>query len=109
MILHMLEIGAVQYLHDPLVTGTADIQELSKTHHIVARWKAELWHRILTHYLPLYFPEAERFHRSSRTDWFLAFLDRYPSPHMILAISRDAFIKDAWQVEGRKAGKEQML
>lgn len=41
----------------------------SKTHEIVSRSKTELWHRILTHYLPLYFPEAERFHRSSRTDW----------------------------------------
>lgn len=105
----MLEIGAVQFFHDPLVTGTADIQELSKTHEIVSRSKTELWHRILTHNLPLYFPEAERFHRSSRTDWFLAFLDRYPSPHMISAMSREAFIKDAWQVVGRKVGKEQML
>lgn len=34
VILHMLEIGAVQFFHDPLVTGTADIQELSKTHEI---------------------------------------------------------------------------
>jgi len=25
----MLEIGAVQFFHDPLVVGTADIQELS--------------------------------------------------------------------------------
>ncbi len=59
VILHMLEIGAVQFFHDPLVTGTADIQELSKTHEIVSRSKTELWHRILTHYLPLYFPEGE--------------------------------------------------
>jgi len=109
VILHMLEIGAVQFFHDPLVTGTADIQELSKTHEIVSRSKTELWHRILTHYLPLYFPEAERFHRSSRTDWFLAFLEKYPSPHMISAMSRNAFVKDAWQVVGRKVGKEQML
>jgi len=109
VILHMLEIGAVQFFHDPLVTGTADIQELSKTHEIVSRSKTELWHRILTHYLPLYFPEAERFHRSSRTDWFLAFLEKYPSPHMIAAMNRDAFVKDAWQVVGRKVAKEQML
>jgi hypothetical protein len=105
----MLEIGAVQFFHDPLVTGTADIQELSKTHEIVSRSKTELWHRILTHYLPLYFPEAERFHRNSRTDWFLAFLEKYPSPHMITAMSRDAFIADAWEVVGRKVSKEQLL
>ena len=109
VILHMLEIGAVQFFHDPLVTGTGDIQELSKTHEIVSRSKTELWHRILTHYLPLYFPEAERFHRSSRTDWFLAFLEKYPSPHMISAMSRDAFIADAWEVVGRKVSKERLL
>ena len=109
VILHMLQIGAVQYFHDPLVVGTADIQELSKTHEIVSRAKTELWHRILTHYLPLYFPEAERFHRSSRTDWFLAFLEKYPTPGMITAMSRDAFIADAWQVVGRKVSKERLL
>ncbi len=109
VILHMMEIGAVQFFHDPLVTGTADIQELSKTHEIVSRSKTELWHRILTHYLPLYFLEAERFHRSSRTDWFLAFLEQYPSPHMISTMSRDAFIADAWEVVGRKVSKEQLL
>ena len=64
VILHMLQIGAVQFFHDPLVAGVNDIQELSKTHEIVSRAKTELWHRILTHYLPLYFPEADRFHRS---------------------------------------------
>jgi len=109
VILHMLEIGAVQFFHDPLVVGTADIQELSKTHEIVSRSKTELWHRILTHYLPLYFPEAERFHRSSRTDWFLAFLEKYPTPTMITAMSREAFIEDAWQVVGKKVSKERLL
>src|SRR6056297_2262177 len=48
VILHMLEIGAVQFFHDPIMVGTADIQELSKTHEIVSRSKTELWHRILT-------------------------------------------------------------
>ncbi|MCT4576029.1 IS110 family transposase [Donghicola sp.] len=109
VILHMLEIGAVQFFHDPLVVGTADIQELSKTHEIVSRSKTELWHRILTHYLPLYFPEAERFHRSSRTDWFLAFLEKYPTPTMITAMSQDDFIADAWQVVGKKVYKERFL
>ena len=32
VILRMLEIGAVQVFHDPLVAGTCDIQELSKTY-----------------------------------------------------------------------------
>ncbi|MBG6146083.1 transposase [Labrenzia sp. EL_142] len=109
VILHMLEIGAVQFFHDPLVNGTADIQELSKTHEIVSRSKTELWHRILTHYLPLYFPEADRFHRSARSDWFLAFLEKYPTPHMITAMTEEAFIADAWRVVGRKVSKERLL
>jgi transposase len=109
VILHMLRIGAEQFYHDPLVRGTNDIQELSKTHDIVSRSKTELWHRILTHYLPLYFPEADRFHRSSRSDWFLAFLERYPSPYVISAMSREAFIADAWGVVGRRVSKERLL
>jgi transposase len=109
VILHMLEIGAVQFFHDPLRAGTNDIQELSKTHEIVSRSKTELWHRILTHYLPLYFPEAERFHRSSRTDWLLAFLERFPSPHMITALSQEAFVEAAWDLVGRKVSKERLL
>ena len=109
VILHMMQIGNEQFYHDPLLCGTNDLQELSKTHDIVSRSKTELWHRILTHYLPLYWPEADRFHRSSRSDWFFAFLERYPSPHFISAMDQDAFIKDAWDVVGRKVSKERLL
>ncbi len=66
VILHMMQINAVQFYNDLLVHNLNDIQELSKTHDIVSKSKTELWHRILTHYLPLYFPEASRFHRSCR-------------------------------------------
>jgi len=75
----------------------------------VSRSKTELWHRVLTHYLPLYWPEAERFHRSSRSDWFFAFLERYPSPHFISAMEQGVFIADAWEVVGRKVSKERLL
>jgi len=109
VILHMMEIGNEQFYHDPLMRGTNDIQELSKTHDIVSKSKTELWHRILTHYLPLYFPEADRFHRSSRSDWFFAFLEQYPSPHFISAMGKDAFITAAWEVVGRKVSKERLL
>jgi hypothetical protein len=70
-----------------------------------SRSKTELWHRILTHYLPLYFPEADRFHRSSRTDWFLAFLEMFPLPHMISAMTKEEFTTAAWEVVGRKVEK----
>lgn len=109
VILHMMQIGNEQFYHDPLLNGTNDLQELSKTHDIVSRSKTELWHRILTHYLPLYFPEADRFHRSRRSDWFFAFLERYPSPHLITAMDQEQFISDAWDVVGRKVEKSRFL
>jgi len=109
VILHMLEIGAVQVFYDPLIAQINDIQELSKTHDIVFRSKTQLWHRILTHYLPLYFPEADRFHRNSRSDWFLAFLEKFPSPHMISALSKGEFISQAWEIVGRRVEKKLLL
>lgn len=52
VILHMMQIGNEQFYHDPILCGTNDLQELSKTHDIVSRSKTELWHRVLTHYCP---------------------------------------------------------
>lgn len=109
IILHMLRIGAVQRYHDPLVHGLVDIQELSKTHEVISKAKTELWHRLLTHYLPLYFPEAERFRGNSRSDWFLAFLEAFPTPALITALDKEAFIAAAWQVVGRKVSKHRLL
>ncbi len=105
----MPPIGAVQIFHDPLMTGTCGIQVLSKTYEMVARAKTELWHRILTHYPPLYFPEVDRFHRGSRGDWFLAFLEAFSSPRMNTAMDKDAFIAAAWPVVGRRVGKAALL
>ena len=47
--------------------GINDLQELSKTHEAISKAKTETWHRILTHYLPLYFPEIDRFAGNSRS------------------------------------------
>jgi transposase len=109
VILHMLRIGATQRYHDPLRAGINDVQELSKTHEAIAKAKTEIQHRILTHYLPLYFPEIERFRGNSRSDWFFAFLDAFPTPASIMALSKEAFIEAAWDVVGRKVSKERLL
>ncbi len=69
MILHMLRIGATQRYVDPLAAGINDLQEMSKTHEAISKAKTQTWLRILTHYLPLYFPEIERFAGNSRSDW----------------------------------------
>ena len=79
VMLHMIRIGATQVYHDPLAAGINDVQELSKTHDAVSKAKTEVLHRILSHYLPLYFPEIDRFRHNSRSDWFFAFLDRFPN------------------------------
>lgn len=109
VILHMLEIGAVQRYYDPLIEGINDVQELSKTHDAIARMKTETLHRILTHYLPLYFPEVERFRHNSRSDWFFAFLEQFPTPASITAMPKAAFVEAAWRVVGRKVSKAQLL
>jgi transposase-like protein len=66
VILHMLRIGAAQRYVDPLAAGINDLQELSNTHEAISKAKTETWHRILTHYLSLYFPEKIEPSRDSR-------------------------------------------
>jgi transposase len=109
VMLHMLGIGVTQRYYDPLIEGINDIQELSKTHDTVARMKTETLHRILTHYLPLYFPEIERFRHGARSDWFFAFLEQFPTPASIVVLSKEAFIEAAWKVVGRKVAKSRLL
>ena len=109
VILHMLSTGLSQYYQDPLVAGISDIQELSKTHEMVSKAKTETLHRILTHYLPLYFPEIERFRNGSRNDWFFAFLEQFPTPASIVAHDKEAFISAAWDVVGRKVSKARLI
>ncbi len=109
VILHMLRIGATQRYYDPLAQGINDWQELSKTHEIISKAKTEAMHRLQTHYLPLYFPEIERFRHNSRSEWFFIFLDRFPVPAAIVTLSREQFIAAAWPVIGRKVAKARIL
>jgi hypothetical protein len=109
VMLHMLRIQATQRYHDPLGAGINDVQELSKTHEAIAKAKTEIQHRILTHYLQLYFPEIDRFRGNSRSDWFFAFLDAFPTPATITALTKEEFVKAAWDVVGRKVSKTQIL
>jgi len=109
VILHMLRVGACQRYYDPLAEGISDIQELSKTHEAISRAKTEVLHRMQTHYMPLYFPEIDRYRQSSRSDWFFAFLDLFPTPASITVLSKEAFVEAAWEVVGRKVAKAQLL
>ena len=109
VMLHMLKIQATQRYHDPLRAGINDVQELSKTHEAIAKAKTEIQHRILTHYLPLYFPEIDHFRGNSRSDWFFAFLDAFPTPASITALTKEEFVAAAWDVVGCKVSKSQIL
>jgi hypothetical protein len=109
VILHMLRIGATQRYVDPLAAGINDLQELSKTHEVVSRMKTQTWHRILTHYLPLHFPEIARFAGNSRSDWFLALIERFPTPASITSLDREAFSSEAWPLIGRKVAKARLI
>ena len=109
VILHMLSSGNVQRYYDPLAHGLNDWQELSKTHEAISKAKTETLHRLTTHYLPLYFPEIDRFRNNSRAEWFFRFLYRFPTPAAITGLSQAEFIAASWDVVGRKVNKKSFL
>ena len=80
VILHLLKTGTTQRFVDPLVSGYHDLQEMANTYQQVSLRKVRLQHAIVTHHLPLYFPEAERYLHSSRAEWFTDLLQLTPCP-----------------------------
>jgi len=64
---------------------------------------------LLNHYLPLYFPEIARYWESTRVEWFVAFLARFPTPRAIRALSLPELIQAAWPLIGRKVNKRAKL
>lgn len=83
VMLHMLRIQATQVYHDPPRAGITTCRNCRRPMKRSPRAKTEIQHRILTHYLPLYFPEIDRFRGNSRSDWFFAFLHAFPTPASI--------------------------
>jgi len=88
VILGMLKQDQVLHYHDPVVAGTNDLQDISKTYMQVTKARTRLQHSILTHHLPLYWPEFGRFWHSSRADWFARFLLRFPVPEAVRQLGR---------------------
>ena len=80
VILYLLKQGTTQRYLDPLVTGHQDLQEMADTYQQVSLRKVRLQHSLITHHLPLYFPEAERYLHSSRAEWFTELLLFAPCP-----------------------------
>lgn len=93
VILHLLKSGTTQVFADPLERGHQDLQELLGTYRQVVNRKMRVYHSLMTHYLPLYFPEAEPFVRNPRTEWFLEVLRVAPCPSAVLHYSKKTFVK----------------
>ena len=102
-ILHMLLTGVTQTYYDP--PGFNDIKEISGTYYQISLRKVRVYHAILTHFLPLYFPEVEKYLHNSRSGWFFSLLLKFSCPTSIRKYSKEEFIKIAWSLVARK-GKE---
>ncbi|OGT31515.1 MAG: IS110 family transposase [Gammaproteobacteria bacterium RIFCSPHIGHO2_12_FULL_35_23] len=109
IILYLLKSGVTQYYYDPVIAETNDIQELSNTYDRVTFRKTQLQHSILNHYLPLYFPEAEKYFCSTRAKWFAEFFYAFPCPNAITCYKEEEFIEKAWSLVGRKVDKHNWL
>jgi transposase len=109
VIMYLLSQGMAKPFHDPLVHGHMHLQELANTYHHISKIRTRCYHSLLNHYLPLFFPEFERYMHSSRSEWFCRFLLSFPTPGSITGLSLDEFIKRAWDVVGRKTSKRRLL
>lgn len=109
VILPLLKTGLSQTWCDPLIGGTNDAQELSKTHHQIMLARTQAWRRLRNHYSALYFPEIERFIRSSHVDWLVEFLHHLHTLATIMSLSRQQFTEQAWKLVGRKVNKIALL
>lgn len=87
------------------MNGFHDWQELSNTYFHITLARTRLQHSLLLHHLPLYFPEFTRYWHSTRSAWFIRFLERFPVPAAIRALDRPAFVAAAWELVGRKVNK----
>lgn len=109
VILEVLQQGMTMRYVDPLVAGWHDVQEVAKTYWQVTLARTRVQHSLLTHFLPLYWPEFARYWRTSRSRQFVQMLLAYPTPASIVAQPLEAFLQDAWRAAGRKVGKRAWL
>lgn len=105
VILALLKQGITQRFVDPLIAGHHGLQELSKTHYQISLARTRLQHSLLTHYLPLYFPEVERYFHTAQAAWLAQFLLRFPTAASVRGLPFETFQREAWEVVGRKVNK----
>ena len=109
VMVHLLRNNISTVFHDPVLRGNNDLQELSNSHFQISLKKTKLQHSILNHYLPIYFPEAEKFFGASRAGWFGRLLSTYPTPAAVVAVDKDSFVNEARALLSKKQGKGEIL
>jgi len=109
VLLELLKKGIVQRHVEPLIAGHHDLQELSKTYYNVTLSRTRLQHSILNHYLPLYFPEMRKFWCSTRAQWWVNYLLRFPTPACVRRLPFEEYTTVAWPLLGRKVAKQRKL
>jgi len=109
VVLDLLKQGLTMRYVDPLVAGWHDIQEVSKTYWQVTLARTRVQHSLLTHFLPLYWPEFARYWRTSRSAHFVQTLLAYPTPGSIRASTLEEYLSAAASVVGRKVNKRAWL
>lgn len=109
VMLSMLAQNMVQTYYDPLVAGTHDVQELANTYFQITLARMRLQHSLMLHYLPLYFPEFARYWNSTRSEWFVRFLLRFPTAQSVRLLDFESFSREAWDLIGRKVAKRRWL
>ena len=109
VLLDLLRQGITMRFVDPVVAGWNDVQDVSKTYWQVTLMRTRVQHSLLTHYLPLYWPEFARYWHTSRGAAFIQMLLVFPTPASIVAMDRETFITRAWDAPGRKVNKRVWL
>lgn len=109
VILEVMQQGMTMRYVDPLLAGWHDVQEVAKTYWQVTLARTRVQHSLLTHFLPIYWPEFARYWRTSRSEQFVRMLLAYPTPASITAVPCDEFVAAAWISAGRKVGKRAWL
>src|SRR6202023_2774115 len=109
VILFMLEQNMVQVYYDPLLAGTHDLQELANTYFQITLARMRLQHSLMLHHVTLYFPEFTRYWNSTRSEWFIRFLLRFPTARAIRMLDFETFTREAWNLIGRKVAKRAWL
>jgi len=109
VILHLIKTGGTQHFHDPLKSGYHDLLEIANTYEQISRRKVVVWNVIVTHSLPLYFPEAEQYSHSSRAEWFTQLLILAPCRAAVAKYTEAEFRKVARKIGGAKTDKMRWL